>query len=123
MQLNHLNLSVQDVPATRALFETYFDFTCTDPKPNDALSVLKGPDNFVLVLMHQRFNEKGNHTYPDTFHIGFYLDSQAAVNQMHERLLQGDIPATQAPQFMRKTYGFYFLFDTFLIEVTTPVND
>lgn len=123
MQLNHLNLSVKDVPATRVLFETYFDFICADPKLNDTLSVLNGPDGFILVLMNQRLNEKGNHAYPDAFHIGFYLEDEAAVTATWERLQSGGIVLEQVPQIMRKNFGFYFTFDTFMIEVTTPLKD
>ncbi|MBS0032234.1 VOC family protein [Chitinophaga sp. 22321] len=123
MQLNHLNLSVKDVPATRTFFETYFDFRNTDPKPNDSLSVLTGPDNFLLVLMNQRFNDQGNHAYPDAFHIGFYLEDKDAVNNMYQRLQAGGIVLEQAPQPMRKTFGFYLHFDQIMIEITTPVKD
>ncbi|HEY8958448.1 VOC family protein [Chitinophaga sp.] len=122
MQLNHLNLSVKDVPAARALFETYFGFTCNDPKLNDTLSVLNGSDGFILVLMNQRMNEHGNHTYPDVFHIGFYLEDETAVNTMWEQLKNGGIEPQQTPQVMRKTFGFYFTFDTFMVEVTTPIK-
>lgn len=123
MQLNHLNLSVKDIPASRTLFETYFDFKCVDPKLNETLSVLHGPDGFILVLMHQKMNEKGNHTYPDTFHIGFYLEDKAAVKATWERLKSGGIQLDQEPQIMRKTFGFYFTFDAMMIEITTPIKD
>lgn len=123
MQLNHLNLTVKDVPATRTFFETYFNFRCTDPKLNDSLSVLTGSDGFLLVLMNQRFNDKENHTYPDAFHIGFYLDNQEAVMAMYQRLQDGGIVLEQAPQPMRKTFGFYMTFDNIMIEITTPVKE
>ncbi|MBO9730081.1 MAG: VOC family protein [Chitinophaga sp.] len=123
MHLNHLNLTVKDVPATRTFFETYFNFRCTDPKLNDSLSVLTGPDGFLLVLMNQRFNDKENHTYPDAFHIGFYLDNQEAVMAMYQRLQDGGIVLEQAPQPMRKTFGFYMTFDSIMIEITTPVKE
>ena len=123
MQLNHLNLSVKNVPATRGLFETYFDFRCTDTKPNDTLSVLTGADGFLLVLMHEKLNEKGHHTYPDAFHIGFYLDTREEVTAMYARLQNGGIIVEQAPQAIRKTFGFYFVYDTFMIEITTPLKD
>lgn len=123
MQLNHLNLSVKDVQTTRIFFETYFDFRCTDSKPNDKLSVLNGKDGFVLVLMHEQLNQKGNSTYPDMFHLGFYLEDEEAVNNTYQRLLAGGILPGQAPQRIRKNFGFYFTWDTFMIEITTPVKD
>lgn len=123
MQLNHLNLSVKDVSSTRGLFETYFDFRCADTKPNDTLSVLTGADGFLLVLMHERLNEKGNTVYPDAFHIGFYLDNEEEVSAMYVRLQNGGIKLDQAPQAIRKNFGFYFVYDTFMIEITTPIKD
>jgi catechol 2,3-dioxygenase-like lactoylglutathione lyase family enzyme len=122
INLNHLNLTLEDIPAARDFFETYFDFTSADRKPNDTLSVLAGSNGFVLVLMNERMNEQGNSVYPDNFHIGFYLTDQAAVDAMHQKLKAGGISVEQLPQRMRKTYGFYFKLQRILIEVTTEVE-
>ncbi|MHA4812338.1 VOC family protein [Flavitalea flava] len=123
MNLNHLNLSVKDVPSTRTFFETHLDFICADTKPNDTLSVLTGPDGFILVLMNQRLNEKGNHGYPDAFHIGFYLPGEAEVREMYGRLKIAGITLEQEPQRMRKNFGFYFHTDVLLIEITCIVKE
>ncbi|WP_448700254.1 VOC family protein [Mucilaginibacter sp. AW1-3] len=122
MNLNHINLSLTDVAAARSFFETYFDFKCTDVKPNDTLSVLTGENGFVLVLMHERLNQDGNHTYPDAFHIGFYLDDETAVMAMFERLKNGGIGVEQHPQKIRKTFGFYFKFQNILIEISCELT-
>ncbi|WP_160715082.1 VOC family protein [Chitinophaga solisilvae] len=119
MQLNHLNLSVRDVAASRTFFETYLGFTSADTKPNDTLAVLNGPGDFILVLMHQRLNENGNSTYPDSFHIGFYLPGDADVLATYQRLQDGGIPLPQAPQKIRRTFGFYFHYDDIMIEIAT----
>jgi catechol 2,3-dioxygenase-like lactoylglutathione lyase family enzyme len=123
MKLNHLNLSVKDVPSTRVFFETYLDFTCADTKPNDTLSVLTGPDGFILVLMSQRLNEKGNHSYPDAFHIGFYLSGEKEVTKLFEGLKAGGITLEQEPQRMRKNFGFYFHVESLMIEITCVVKE
>ncbi|MDB4920538.1 hypothetical protein [Mucilaginibacter sp.] len=52
MNSNHLNLSVQDVPAPRIFFETYFYFKREDSKPSDTISVLTSINGLVLVLMN-----------------------------------------------------------------------
>lgn len=122
MTINHLNLSVQDVPAASEFFQTYLGFQSADSKPNDTLAVLTNQD-FILVLMHQRLNEKGNVTYPDTFHFGCYLPDQAAVQDTYTRLLEGGITLTQAPQQIRKTFGFYFHYQGIMIEITTANNN
>lgn len=123
MTLNHLNLSVTDVPSVRSFFEKYFGFVCTDSKLNDTLSVLSGTDGFILVIMDQRMNEKGNNSYPDAFHIGFYLPDEAAVKDIYQSLQQGGIILQQAPQPIRKTYGFYFHYNTIMIEVACTIKD
>src|SRR5580692_6558335 len=101
MNLNHLNLPVKNVAEARQFFTTWFDFTCSDSKPNDTLAVLTGADGFILVLMNQHLNEQGNHTYPDAFHIGFYLAGESEVMDMHRKLQAGGIVIEQAPQRMR----------------------
>ena len=50
MALNHLNLTVPDVPQTRAFFETYFGFRCVAGRQSDDLVVLVDESGFVLSL-------------------------------------------------------------------------
>jgi len=122
MNLNHINLSVKDVPMARSFFETYFGFKNEDVKLNDTLSVLTGSNGFVLVLMNEKLNQNGNHAYPDSFHIGFYLNTEGEVIALFEKLKAGGISLEQAPQKIRKTFGFYFHFQNIMIEISTPVN-
>ena len=119
MNLNHINLTFADIPAARHFFEKYFDFKVSDPKPNDALSVLTGENGVILVLMNERMNEDGNNGYPDNFHIGFYLESEKEVDEIYEKLKTGMEPVGERPKNMRKTYGFYIKFQRVLIEITT----
>jgi catechol 2,3-dioxygenase-like lactoylglutathione lyase family enzyme len=121
MKLNHINLTVQDVPMASTFFQTYFEFKPADSKPNDSLSVLTGTDGFILVLMHERLNQNGSTTYPDAFHIGFYLDHEEAVLAKFQELKTGGINLPQEPQRIRKTFGFYFNLQNIMIEITTPV--
>jgi catechol 2,3-dioxygenase-like lactoylglutathione lyase family enzyme len=122
MRLNHINLSVKDVPSARSFFEEYMQFTSADSKPNDTLSVLNGPDRFLLVLMNERLNQQGNNTYPDAFHIGFYLKDEAEVTAFFEKLKAGGITLQQEPQQIRKTFGFYFYLQNILIEIATEIQ-
>ncbi|HEY4198537.1 MAG TPA: VOC family protein [Mucilaginibacter sp.] len=123
MNLNHINLSVQDVPAARIFFETYFAFNAEDSKPNDTLSVLKGADGFVLVLMNERMNQNGNVNYPDAFHIGFFLDNEVEVISLYDRLKAGGVIVGQEPQKIRKTFGFYFHFQKIMIEIASQISE
>ncbi|HVI47919.1 MAG TPA: VOC family protein [Chitinophaga sp.] len=121
MTLNHINLPVRDVPAARSFFEAYFNFTPADSKPNDTLAVMNGKDDFVLVLMNQRLNENGNHGYPDAFHIGFFLSAETEVQALYNRLIQDGHTLEQQPQRIRRTFGFYFKYEAFMIEIACPV--
>lgn len=123
MHLNHINLSVPDVRAAQELFETYFDFTPAGTKPNDTLAILNGADGFVLVLMNERMNQKGNVTYPDAFHIGFQQNSGDEVKVVYQRLKKGGVRLDQEPQIIRKNLGFYFMHQNIMIEITCVVND
>jgi catechol 2,3-dioxygenase-like lactoylglutathione lyase family enzyme len=108
MKLNHINLPVTDVVASVRFFEQYFNFKCIDSKGNNVLAVLQGANDFTLVLMAATFNRNGNTTYPDAFHIGFFVDSQEQVTDLYNRLTAGGIATEHPPGSMRRSYGFYF---------------
>ena len=119
MKLNHLNLVVVDVAQAVTFFETYFDFLCTEVKGDDKLAVLKGTDDFTLVLMIGKKEE----LYPGAFHIGFMLPTVAQVDTVYRKLVQGNISLGQEPRKMRDSYGFYFHFEHIMIEVGHYVED
>ena len=108
MKINHLNLPVPDVAATRRFFEDYFGFTTRETKGDNMLSVLEDEAGFSLVIMAQSFNRNGNTTYPDAQHIGFLVATIEEVNRIYERLLTSDVALPQAPSNMRGVFGFYF---------------
>jgi hypothetical protein len=114
MKLNHLNLVVTDVAAASHLFETYFGFNCIERKGDNAIVVLKGKDNFTLVLMTGKIGET---IYPQAFHIGFMQDSEKAVIEISEKLKSGNFVADQEPKKIRDSFGFYFTFGNLMIEV------
>ncbi|MEP6610338.1 MAG: VOC family protein, partial [Mucilaginibacter sp.] len=95
---------------------------CEDTKPNDTLSVLTGKNEFVLVVMNERLNEKGNNTYPDAFHIGFFLNDEEEVIALFDKLKAGGIALEQEPQKIRRTFGFYFHFQGVMIEIGSQVS-
>jgi lactoylglutathione lyase len=123
MNLNHLNLTVRDLPLVRDFFIKNLGFVAAEPKPNDSLSVMKGGNNFTLVMMSDRMNEKGNNLYPDAFHFGFFLDSREAVNSKYEELKTDGRAVLQEPAEIRKSFGFYFHLDRLLVEISVPNSD
>jgi predicted enzyme related to lactoylglutathione lyase len=103
MKLNHINLVVSNVADAVNLFETYFNFKCTDIKGDNILAVLKGADDFTLVIMT---NKEGQTIYPDAFHIGFMLNNINAVAETYEKLKFGSITVGQEPRKIRDSFGF-----------------
>lgn len=77
MRLNHINLTVTDVPAE--FLEKYFELSSQGG--NKGFTVLFDDGGLVLTLM------KGTDiSYPATFHIGFVQESEARVNEINQRL-------------------------------------
>lgn len=114
MKLNHINLVVSNVAKATDFFETYFNFKCTEIKGDNIITVLKGVDDFTLVIMT---NKGGEIMYPEAFHIGFMLNDTNAVTATYEKLKNGGIDVGQEPRKIRDSFGFYFNFDTVMIEV------
>lgn len=54
MKLNHINLVVKDVALASRFFETWFGFRCKEIKGENIVAVLKGEDDFTLVLMKSK---------------------------------------------------------------------
>jgi len=101
MKLNHLHLMVPDVPAASAFFEKYFELR--KASGNAGLTVLLDDDGFVLTLM--KAGSKSSKTYPENFHVGFFVDSESRVDAIHGRMA-GDGIEVAAPQ-RAHAYSFY----------------
>ena len=119
MKLNHINLVVSNVADAIRLFETYFSFKCTDIKGDNVIAILKGANDFTLVIMTDKNRQV---TYPDAFHIGFMLNSEIEVTQTYGTLKNDGIVVGQEPGKIRDSFGFYFNFDNIMIEVGHYLN-
>jgi catechol 2,3-dioxygenase-like lactoylglutathione lyase family enzyme len=104
MRLNHIDLPVPDVAATRDFFETWLGFTHERTLGQDGLSILRDAAGLVLVL--SRLRRDGAQTWPVPFHIGFHLESQAAVSALHARLTAGGL-TIDPPGPQHGAFGFY----------------
>jgi catechol 2,3-dioxygenase-like lactoylglutathione lyase family enzyme len=120
MKLNHINLVVANVADTIKLFETYFSFKCTTIKGDNIVAILKGADDFTLVVMTDK---DGRAAYPKAFHIGFMLDSEEEVAKTYNTLKNGGVEVGQEPREIRDGFGFYFNFDNIMIEVGTTLTN
>jgi catechol 2,3-dioxygenase-like lactoylglutathione lyase family enzyme len=104
MKLNHLNLAVPDVAATRTFFEKFFGMKCAEIKGDNVLSVLTDDSGFALTLSN--FEKKTVPEYPRDFHIGFLRDSVAQVKELHERMTQAGVEVP-SPRTSHGSWGFY----------------
>jgi catechol 2,3-dioxygenase-like lactoylglutathione lyase family enzyme len=101
MRVNHLHLMVPDVTASCAFFEKYFDLRKISG--NAGLSVLLDDAGFVLTLM--KMGAKSLRSYPQNFHVGFFVEDEARVNAIHARMV-GDGLEVPPPQ-RAHAYSFY----------------
>lgn len=111
MKLNHLNLTVTDVAATRDFLEKYFGLR-GHGKNNDRLTFVFDENGMVITLM------KGEAVaYPDSFHVGFIQESEARVNEINARLREDGYDVA-APSKQHGSWTFYLRSPGgFLIEV------
>jgi lactoylglutathione lyase len=100
MKLSHVHLMVADVCAASAFFEKYFGLQKISG--NAGLTVLLDEDGFVLTLMKVR--KKANAQYPDSFHVGFFVESEAKVDAINHRLK--DDGCDVAPPQRQHAYTF-----------------
>jgi catechol-2,3-dioxygenase len=105
MTLNHLNLTVTDVPATLALLETYFGLKRLGG--NDNLALLTDDHGMVLTLTSMKVAHETEVRYPASFHIGFIQESEERVNEINRRLKEDgfDVPP---PSKQHGSWTFYF---------------
>lgn len=101
MNMNHVNLTVTDVQAATEFLKTYFGLN--QQRKRTGMAVLVDDDDFVLTVMET--DDQSTVTYPGTFHIGFFVESATAVDDIHSRLTADgfDVPAPTR----RHVYGFY----------------
>ena len=105
MKLNHINLTVTDVEEASNFLTKYFGMRKIGG--NKGITVLTDEQNglgFALTLMKTGKVTQGK--YPGTFHIGFFIESEYAVDKLNRRLKEDgfEVPV---PQNNGHAYGFY----------------
>jgi lactoylglutathione lyase len=104
MRLNHINLTVTDVPAAAGFLTTYFGLT--HQGGNAGMAVLtdtQGYDGMILTLMKARAAAV---TYPATFHAGFFIAGRADIDALNARLRDDGFDVAP-PAETGHSYGFY----------------
>src|SRR5258708_28660044 len=106
MKLNHLNLTVTDVPEARQFLEKYFGMRSTGGNNNIAL--LSDDNGMVLTLTSMKVGRESEVKYPATFHIGFIQESEERVNEINKRL-NDDGFNVPPPSRQHGSWTFYFV--------------
>lgn len=101
MLLNHLNLTVENVPETQAFLTNYFGLNPVGGG-NANIAFLTDENGTFISLIRGRDVQ-----YPDTFHIGFRQASDEAVNELHRQLVEGGFEV-EAPHRAHGSWTFYF---------------
>jgi catechol-2,3-dioxygenase len=101
MKVNHLHLMVPDVPSASSFFEKYFELRKLGG--NAGLTVLQDDDGFVLTLM--KMSARSGKSYPENFHVGFFLPDEARVNEIHARMREDGLEV--AAPTREHAYSFY----------------
>jgi len=89
MNLNHIDIPVADVSAVSRFFESHFEMQCIFTR-EDGLTVLLDEDGFALTLSPLLIGEAL--MYPTGFHVGFNLDSQHELLEIHSRMAAAGVP-------------------------------
>lgn len=120
MKLNHVNICTSDVARAASFFTGHFGFTpLGTERPN--FSVLLGTDGFALNLMRPG---KAVVSYPEGFHVGFFVDSPEEAHAKHAELMGAGWNPGPVEDLVRGGYAsttFYCpLLDGVLVEVGSP---
>jgi len=106
MKLNHLNLTVSNVPETHRFLEKHFGLKSYGTlAPSEAMSFLSDDNGMVLALF--RAAEGVEVKYPAGFHIGFIQESQERVNQINQGLREDGYQVGK-PSRLHGSWTFYF---------------
>lgn len=116
MKLNHLDLQVQDVAATKAFFERYFGLQTQSNPSSPALVIMTDEEGFVLVLQRAR----APHRYPEGFHLGFSVADVDSVHALHARALADGARVSDVLVNGRGTVIYLTAPEGYYVEVTCP---
>ena len=107
MQLKHLNLTTSDVGDLASFFERFFGFKRLMTRGQDAFALMSNQDEFVLTLMRAKKHEPA--AYPETFHVGFYLDAPDACKPSMMNCRRRSVPGTgSGPQSRRSRVTTFY---------------
>lgn len=121
MRLNHLDLHVPDVAATRDVLVAAFGLIEVETRGANGLAILRDDAGLELVISQpiEKFGGADSVSVGrNTYHIGFMLPSREAVDAQFERAKSAGCEIRQPPSAVRGGWLFYcFAPGRILIEV------
>ena len=116
MKLNHLNLTVSNVPDAHRFLEKYFGLKGYNGMgPKEGMSFMSDDGGMLLALF--RASNGHDAKYPAGFHIGFIQETEEQVNRINQRL-RDDGYQVPKPARLHGSWTFYFQAPGgFLVEV------
>ena len=124
MHLKHLNLTISDVSGLAALLDRFFEFRRLLERGSGAFAILGNDEDFVLTLTKPTKHDPSR--YPETFHVGFYVDNAAAVHTKHDELAAAGLSPggirDAGQKNMRGTHFYCTAPGDVLVEIATPPN-
>ena len=127
MILNHLDLYVPDVTATRTFFEEYFGLVHRATRGGGRLAVLYDDAGLELVISEPLGKLGGAEQVSlglTTYHVGFRLPTATEVDGVFHAVRAGHGQQVDAPKRMRGLYLFYCLAPgNILVEVSAPDDE
>ncbi|QVL34051.1 VOC family protein [Telmatocola sphagniphila] len=104
LNLNHINLPVPDVAATRDFFVKHFGMVSVFELPKNSLVILRDEAGLVLNLSH--FDKTSVIEYHKDFHIGFFRATREEIDAIHSQLNTSGVIA-ESPKKAVGRYGFF----------------
>lgn len=105
MKLNHINLTVDDVPAAHDFLQTYFGLQSMSC--NKHIGLMKDDDGAIITLMGLKLANATEVRYPNSFHIGFIQETDEQVNTINQRLRDAGYDVAP-PSRQHGAWTFYF---------------
>jgi catechol 2,3-dioxygenase-like lactoylglutathione lyase family enzyme len=99
MKLNHANLVTSEVAALAGFFTSHFGFELVAMRGKDAFAILRGADCFALNLMIPGKGEPA--TYPDGFHVGFFVGKPDIVRAKQAELADAGLAPGEVQELTR----------------------
>jgi lactoylglutathione lyase len=121
MIINHLDLQVSDISASRRFFETYFGLVCSFERPG-AIVLMEDESGFCFGLSN--LHSLPPPVYPPDFHIGFILTEERQVREIYQRVKADGIAIHFDLTTAAKNLFFQCLApDGIPVEVRSPLQD